>query len=82
MKRRKMMYINRITCANCYGTGKTQQWVATEPIDKYTGAFRLEDSPCDTCKGKGYTTYPVFTVEEAKVIAKHFGFEVIGDENE
>ena len=74
------MYINRIACANCYGTGKTQKWTAAEPIDKYTGTLKLEYSTCDACKGKGYTTYPVFTVEEAKVIAKHFGFEVIGYE--
>ena len=73
------MYINRIVCANCYGTGKTQQWVETESIDRYTGAFKLEYSTCDSCNGKGYTEYPVFTVEEAKVIAKHFGFNIIGD---
>ena len=74
------MYINKTCCLICNGTGKTQKWVETESIDMYTGALKLEYSICDTCKGKGYTTYPVFTVEEAKVIAKHFGFEVIGDE--
>ncbi len=73
------MYINRIACANCYGTGKTQEWVMAEQNPDGTGTIRAEECVCDTCKGKGYTTYPVFTVEEAKVIAKHFGFVVIGD---
>jgi hypothetical protein len=71
------MYINRIACANCYGTGKTQEWVMAETNP--TGTLRAEECVCGNCGGKGYTTYPVFTVEEAKVIAKHFGFEVIGD---
>ncbi len=76
------MYINKTCCLICNGTGKTQKWVESETNPDGTRTIRLEDSTCDSCKGKGYTTYPVFTVEEAKVIAKHFGFEVIGDENE
>ena len=70
------MYINKIGCSSCYGDGTTQQWVIAETADVNTGAFRLEECVCDTCKGTGYTEYPVFTVEEAKVIAKYFGFEI------
>jgi RecJ-like exonuclease len=76
------MYINKTCCLICNGTGKTKSWVMAEQNPDGTGTIRAEECVCDTCKGKGYTTYPVFTVEEAKVIAKHFGFEVIGDENE
>lgn len=73
------MYINRICCPVCSGTGKTQEWVMAETNPDGTGTLRAEECVCGNCGGKGYTTYPVFTVEEAKVIAKHFGFEVIGD---
>jgi hypothetical protein len=76
------MYINRICCQACYGTGKTQEWVMAETSPDGTGTLKAEECVCGTCGGKGYTEYPVFTVEEAKVIAKHFGFEVIGDEND
>lgn len=73
------MYINKIACMTCYGTGKTQQWVMAETNPDGTGLLKAEEGVCSTCNGKGYTTYPVFTVEEAKVIAEHFGFEILGD---
>ncbi len=73
------MHINRICCPACYGTGKIQQWVMTETNPDGTGTLKAEDCTCGNCSGKGYTEYPVFTVEEAKVIAKHFGFNIIGD---
>jgi hypothetical protein len=47
------------------------------------GHRRVFDSAedfCPKCNGKGYTTYPVFTVEEAIEIAKHFGFDIEGYE--
>lgn len=74
------MYINRITCTNCYGTGKTQEWVMAETNPDGTGMLKVEECVCGNCNGKGYTKYSVFTVEEAKVIAEHFGFEVLGDD--
>lgn len=73
------MYINRICCSACFGTGKTQQWVMTEANPDGTGTLKAEECVCGNCNGKGYIEYPVFTVEEAKVIAEHFGFNVIGD---
>jgi hypothetical protein len=73
------MYINKTCCLICNGTGKTQKWIASEPDADGTRTIKMEDAICDTCKGKGYTEYPVFTVVEAKVIAEHFGFIVIGD---
>jgi RecJ-like exonuclease len=73
------MYINRRGCPVCSGTGKTREWVMVETNPDGTGTLKAEECVCGTCSGKGYTEYPVFTVEEAKVIAKHFGFNVIGD---
>lgn len=73
------MYINKIGCPVCSGTGKARQWLVVETHPDGTGTLKAEECVCGNCSGKGYTTYPVFTTEEAKVIAKHFGFEVIGD---
>ena len=38
------MYINRIACPNCYGTGKTQQWVIAETNPD--GTERLKAEKC------------------------------------
>ena len=73
------MYINKICCSVCSSTGKTQKWVITETHPDGTGTLKAEECTCGNCSGKGYIEYPVFTVEEAKVIAKHFGFNIIGD---
>lgn len=74
------MYINKIGCPACSGTGKTQQWVMTEINPDGTGTCKAEECICGNCSGKGYTEYPAFTTEEAKIIAKHFGFDIIGEE--
>ena len=78
------MYINKITCMNCKGEGAAKEWIFTEDIDLDHSIGKLchTERTCPECKGKGYLTYPVFTVEEAKVIAKHFGFDVTGDDDE
>ena len=73
------MYINKIVCTICFGKGITQEWVSDDSV-KGSCILKAKDVTCPTCKGRGYTTYPVFTVEEAKAISKHFGFEIIGDE--
>ena len=74
------MYINKTCCLICHGTGKTQHWtVATQNPDG-TGTIEMKEAMCDTCKGKGYTEYPVFTVEEAIKIAEHLGFEIIKED--
>jgi hypothetical protein len=66
---------------NCKGKGTVENWVFTEDIDLDPTIGRLcrTEQTCPECHGKGYTKYPVFTVEEAKVIAKHFRFEITGD---
>lgn len=78
------MIISKIVCMNCRGKGTVENWVFTEDIDLDPTIGRLcrTEQTCPECNGKGYTTYPVFTTEEAKVISKHFGFEIIGDDNE
>lgn len=73
------MYINKICCPACSGTGKTQKWVMTEANPDGTRMLKTEECICGNCNGKGYTEYSVFTVVEAKVIAEHFGFIIIGD---
>ena len=74
------MYINKIGCPACSGTGKTQQWVAAEINSDGTGTCKIEECICGNCSGKGYTEYPVFTVEEAIKIAEHLGFEIIKED--
>ena len=74
------MYINRICCQVCYGTGKTTGWVMGEQHQDGTGTLVAKEFTCDTCKGKGYNEYPVFTVEEAIKIAEHLGFEIIKED--
>lgn len=68
------MNIGRIVCCDCYGTGKTQVFKMVT-IDEKNGIGRLESEEviCKTCNGKGYTEYPMFSVEEAKEILKHCG---------
>ena len=68
------MHIEQISCANCYGTGKTIEWKVVE-IDEEAGVGRVrsEEVTCASCNGVGYTEYPVFSVEEAKAILKYCG---------
>lgn len=63
------MFTNYITCANCGGRGIAEHWKVEQP-----GKLAKVEEECPVCKGEGYIAYPVFTLEEAEVIAKHFGF--------
>ena len=75
------MLISKTVCMKCNGRGIVENWMFTEDVDLDSSVGRLcrIEQTCPECNGKGYTTYPVFTTEEAKVIAKHFGFNIIGD---
>ena len=68
------MHIGRISCANCYGTGKTTEWKVVETDEEAgVGRAQSEEVICTSCNGVGYTEYPVFSVEEAKAILKYCG---------
>lgn len=75
------MFINKIVCVQCHGKGYETVWRADKINQDGTGTIVAEEELCAQCKGKGYTTYPAFTVDEAIKIAKHFGFEIIGLED-
>lgn len=67
------MRINKIACGKCNGLGRESVWrVETDNHQ----LIRREEVACTQCAGKGYATYPVFTVDEAMTIAKYFGFEI------
>ena len=70
------MQINKLACVQCNCTGRETIWTAE--IDEHI--IRQKEVQCQQCGGKGYTTYPVFTVDEAIKIAKHFGFDIIGED--
>lgn len=74
------MYINKTVCPSCFGSGKTQKWISSEPAKDGTCTLKSKEAPCDQCSGKGYVVYPVFTVEEAIKIAEHLGFEIIRED--
>ena len=78
------MYINKIVCPTCLGTGRAEEWKAIEEPDEkgYGGVLARSEIICPQCGGKGYTQYPDFPVEEAVKIAKHFGFDIYGLEVE
>lgn len=62
------MFTNYITCANCGGSGIAEHWKVEQP-----GKLTKVEEECPVCKGEGCIAYPIFTVEEAKVILKHCG---------
>ena len=68
------MNINQITCGNCGGIGLTTVWKVTS-TDEKTGISTInsEEVVCESCNGKGWVDYAVFSVEEAKAILKHCG---------
>ena len=76
------MLINKIVCMQCHGRGHETVWRVYAQNADGTGMAKTEEATCGSCSGKGYAAYPVFTVDEAKVIAKHFGFSVTGDDND
>ena len=63
------MKIDRITCGNCLGVGHTIVWKYVDLHDNM-GTLQSEEVGCTQCGGRGYTEYPVFSVEEAKAILK------------
>lgn len=68
------MHIRRMTCDNCYGTGNTIEWKIVEIYEEAgVGRAQSEEVVCSSCGGRGYTEYPVFSVEEAKAILKYCG---------
>lgn len=62
----------QITCSNCAGIGYGFNFEMVDSND-ITGTLIRKQTPCEYCKGKGYTEYAVFSVEEAKAILKHCG---------
>ena len=76
------MLINKIVCMQCKGRGHETVWRIGKMNQDGSGTIVTEEGLCAQCKGKGYTRYPVFTVEEATEIAKHFGFNIVGLEEE
>lgn len=61
-------------CWNCSGMGHTTKWKAVvEDESTGTGTMQREDTVCESCGGKGYKEYAVFSIEEAQVILKHCG---------
>lgn len=59
------MIIKKAVCSRCMG--HRQLFDSTEEV-------------CSQCNGTGYTTYPVFTTEEAIKLAQYFGFNIESDE--
>ena len=72
------MRINKIECGQCHGIGREQVWQG----EVGSNIIKRVEVTCPQCNGKGYTTYPVFTVEEAVEISKYFGFKIEGLEDE
>jgi hypothetical protein len=63
--RRQTMTIKKAVCSRCMG---------------HRRVFESAEEFCFQCNGTGYTTYPVFTTEEAVELARHFGFNIEGYE--
>jgi hypothetical protein len=64
----------QVTCGNCAGIGKKSIWIeVSKDEDTGIGTLHRKEFVCETCKGKGYIEYAVFSVEEAKTILKHCG---------
>ena len=74
------MHIKKTLCTSCFGSGKTQKWVSSEPVKDGICILRSEEDLCAQCYGKGHVEYPVFTVEEAIKIAEHLGLEIIRED--
>ena len=59
------MIIKKAVCSRCMG---------------HRRIFESTEEFCSQCNGTGYTTYPVFTTEEAVELARHFDFDIEGYE--
>lgn len=62
------MRVIRQTCNICGGFGHHYMWKTVSE-----GIAERKEIPCDVCDGNGYLKYVGFSIEEAKVIAKHCG---------
>lgn len=72
------MYINKIVCSQCKGKGHETVWKFKEQdVEKGVRTAIAEEVACGNCKGTGIIKYPVFTLDESIIIAKHFGFEIV-----
>ena len=71
------MFINKIVCMQCHGKGHETIWRVVEQNVDGTGTAKAEEATCGNCGGTGFNRYPVFTVDEATTIAKHFEFDII-----
>lgn len=71
------MLINKIVCMQCHGKGYETVWRVQEQNADGTGTINAEEATCCNCGGTGFNKYPVFTVDEAIKVAKHFGFDII-----
>ena len=58
----------QVTCGNCAGIGHTVEWKVVGD-----GMAQSEKVICESCDGKGWTEYAVFSIEEAETILKHCG---------
>ena len=68
------MNINQITCGNCGGRGYATVWEVTS-VDETTSVsiMHSKEVKCESCNGKGWCEYAVFSAEEAKAILEHCG---------
>lgn len=69
------MHRMNVTCGNCAGMGRFRRY---KVVFEHNGVGEAvaEETVCDTCGGKGYTEYAVFSIEEAEAILKHCGLSV------
>ena len=65
---------NRVYCTDCHGTGYKKVYKLTSH-DEATGrgTAELTEVVCESCNGKCYTDYAIFTFEEAEAILKYCG---------
>ena len=63
------MEIKLRSCSACGGPGKSIEYKITSMTSKGGTATRTEVE-CPQCKGRGYTNYAEFSVEEAEAILK------------
>lgn len=62
----------QVTCCMCGGSGCTMKY---RPVssDGVITTLQGEEVRCESCNGKGWAEYAVFSIEEAKAILKHCG---------
>lgn len=69
-----IMNTMQMVCSSCAGIGHTVVWkIVSTDSDSDISTMEKEKIMYECCKGKGYTEYAVFSVDEAKAILKHCG---------